>query len=181
MEQMNNTGAEKSAPFVLGPMKASDVFQMVRILRVLGFNEIGKLLDPKKRKDLAFKKPQTRGNGGGLVDLPRDKWTEAMIAAETRYQVAMSSLLMEVIGMILDHITDPECEKAIFTLLASCTGATVEEIRNMDAVCFIDLLDQYVSREEFSDFFMRAWKLLSRSGNTGSQISSSVATAIRSL
>ena len=75
----------------------------------------------------------------------------------------------------------PECEKAIFTLLANCTGTTVEEIRNMDAVSFIDLLDQYVSREEFGDFFMRAWKLLSRSGNTNLQISSSADTLIRSL
>ena len=181
MGQVDNAGAERSAPFVLGPMRAADVFQLVRILRVMGFNQIGNLLDPKKRRDLSYKKPQMRGEGGTLVDLPRDQWTEAMVAAETKYQLAMSSLLMDVIDMILDHIANPECEKAIFTLLANCTGATVEEIRNMDAVSFIDLLDQYVSREEFGDFFMRAWKLLSRSGNTNSQISSSADTLIRSL
>lgn len=176
---MNENGAEKSAPFILHEIKAPEVFQMVRILKLLGFGEISGLADNRTRQALSYKAPMMQVKGGGTEPLPRDQWTEAQIEAETKYQVALSGILIKVIGLIIERIGNPELETAVYTLLALGTGAEVKQIRALDAVDFIDLLDRYVSREGFSDFFTRAWKLFARSENQSSQISSIAATAIR--
>ena len=178
-ESMRENGAEKSAPLILHEIKAPEVFQMVRILKLLGFGELSGIVDEKTRRALAYKAPLQQVKGGGTEPLPRDQWTEAQIEAETRYQVALSGVLMKVLGLIIERIGNPELETAVYGLLALGTGANAKQIRALDALDFIDLLDRYVSREGFSDFFTRAWKLFVRSENQSSQISSIAATAIR--
>ena len=179
IDDMKENGAEKSAPLILHEIKAPEVFQMVRILKLLGFGEISGLVDDRARRALSYKVPMRQVKGGNMEPLPRDEWTEAQIEAETRYQVALSGILMKVLGLIIERIGDPELETAVYGLLALGTGADVKQIRALDGIDFIDLLDRYVSREGFSDFFTRAWKLFVRSENQSSPISSIAATAIR--
>lgn len=179
IDGMRENGAERSAPLILREIKAPEVFQMVRILKLLGFGELSGLVDDRTRRALSYKAPMMQTAGGEVKPLPRDRWTEAQVEAETRYQVALSAILMRVLGLVIERIGSPELETAVYTLLALNTGADVKQIRTLDAVDFIDLLDGYVSREGFSDFFTRAWKLFARSENQSSQISSIAATAIR--
>lgn len=181
MAEMTMTGAACAAPLILNDIKAPEVFQMVRIMKILGFNEIGSLADQKTRRDLSYTPPKQQKQGGVLEDLPRELWTEAQVEAETRYQIALSGIVMKVMGLIIERIGNPEFENAVYSLLAYGTGTDVARIRKLDAVDFIDLLDRYISREGFSDFFMQAWKLFARSGKKNSQISAIAATVIRQV
>lgn len=181
MSQMGNTGADVSAPLVLGPMKAPDVFRILRILKILGFDSLSGLIDAKTQKDLSFKPPQMLDKDGRFTGLPRDKWTESQILAETRYQTALSRVMLNFIGVLLDRFGDPNLEAAVYDLLAAGAGVTAGDIKSMDAGAFLDLVDRYVTREEFGDFFTQAWRLLTRSESTASPISSIGGTLIRSV
>ena len=144
----------------LRDLKAADVWQLVRILGKLGIKEFVKTIDKKDIEALSYKKPMMRVNGKE-VPLPKEKYTEAQIEAETRAEVVWDKLLMEVMGFLVENITN--CEHDVNKLLAIGTGSTVEEISSMDAIEYVELIEQYIYREGFYDFFMRAWRLLDRS------------------
>ena len=157
-------GAEKSAP-LLYEISAPEVFQMVRILRILGFDNVNSLVDAKTRRDLSYSPPKMM-KGGKQTDLPRGKWTEAQLEAETRYQVAVSGLVIRLMEIMVDKFGDPEFEIAVYTLLAMGTRTDKEQIRGLSGIAFVTLLNDYISREDFADFFREAWKLFSRSAST---------------
>ena len=165
---------------MLNEIKAPEVFQMVRILRILQLNNLSGLADPKTRRALGFKTPKMMKDGQ-QVDLPRDKWTEAQVKAETDYHLALGSLLMKVMDLMMSRFGDPEFEKAVYTLLAMGTRTDPARIQNLSGVEFVMLLDEYISREEFADFFRQAWKLFSRSVSTNLKTSFTDGIALQNV
>lgn len=143
----------------LRELKAADVWQLVRILGKLRIKEFAKTIDKKDIEALDYKKPMMRVNGKE-VPLPKEKYTEAQIEAETRAEIVWDKLMMDVIGFLIENMGN--CEYDVNKLLAMGTGSTTEEISAMDAIEYIELIEQYIYREGFYDFFMRAWKLLDR-------------------
>ena len=158
MENINETGAEKFAPvFNLRKLKATDVFQMVRILSKIGLKDASKAIDKDTMKALKFKAP-TMMEDDKEVPLPREKWTEAQEMAESDAEAASDQVLLQAIGLVVDHIGN--CENEIFKILADGLEKTTDEVKNMEAAEFMQLIYCYIGRESFKDFFMQAWKLL---------------------
>lgn len=79
METMNSTiqavGSEPAA-FVLSPLKSTDVWQMVRILKRIDITGAVKSIDPELLKFLDYH-PPTMMQDGEEVPLPENKWTKA--------------------------------------------------------------------------------------------------------
>ena len=165
---MNNdmvgTGAEvnSASVFELKPLQASDLFQMIRILRKLGISDIRSYLKPELISALDFKKPTMLDENGKEVDLPIDQWNDRQIEAQTRSERAQEELSMTILGMIVDRV--PECEVEIYQLLANASGMDFKTMRSMPIMDFMNLLYAYVGRSEFKDFFMQAVKLLRSPG-----------------
>lgn len=160
-ENVIMTGEGTTSPqFVIRDFKSTDVWQMTRVIGKIGIQNIRKNIDPEIVKASMFKKPQMLGKDGEMVDLPRDKWTEAQIEAELRAEMANDEVVYAVLGLLFDNIGN--CERDVNKLLADGIGVDIDEIYNMDASVYMELITQYVTREGFRDFFTQAWNLVKK-------------------
>ena len=161
MNQLNNTGEASASPnFVIRDLKSGDLWQMTRVLSKIGIRDFAQGIDPSVIKASQFKAPQTMDKDGNLHPLPRDRWTEAQIDAEMRAEMANNEMLWSILGMLMDHIGD--CEGEVNKLLANGAGLTVAEIEAMPVDDYMQLIDAYISRDGFRDFFMQALRLLDK-------------------
>lgn len=154
-------GEVKASPkFIIRNLKSKDVWQMTRIIRKLGISNLRDSV-PKDILQKAFATtPTMMAEDGSIVPLPREKWTEAQIDAETEMLLAENEILWALLGILIDNIGG--CENEINQLLADGIGVSVAEISNMDANDYLELIHAYISREGFKDFFMQAWNLFQR-------------------
>lgn len=154
-------GEVKASPkFIIRDLKSKDVWQMTRIIRKLGIVNLREAV-PKDILHKAFlETPSMMADDGSIVPLPRERWTEAQIDAETEMLIAQDDLLWTLLGILVDNIGG--CENEINQLLADGIGVSVAEISNMDANEYLELIHAYISREGFKDFFMQAWNLFQR-------------------
>ena len=124
--------------YTLGKFKATDIFTMATLLSKIGLgkmaNEFGKENILKLIADAKGKKKED-------------------VATLTGMQ-----LLLQVAEIILANLDT--CETEVFKLLSSVTGASVEELKELDADVFIELIIEVVQMQQFKDFFKRASGLL---------------------
>lgn len=64
--------------------------------------------------------------------------------------IAGLQVVLEIANIIVCHI--PEVEKDIFTLLASVSGLTVDEVRAFDLATFTEMVIDFIKKPEFKDF-----------------------------
>lgn len=153
-----NTIPEK--PYVLRGIKAPDVYQLVRVMSKIGVVEILDSL-PSDLLDAAHFTAPTMMQKGEEVEMPSHLWTEANHRRHEKALSAQSQLAIITIGLVLEHFAD--CEKELNTLLANSINESIDVINDMDGKVFLRLLNDYIAREEFSDFFTEALRLLSAS------------------
>lgn len=175
METMNTNVIEaagsESAAFVLSPLKSSDVWQMVRILKRIDITGAVKSIDPELLKSLDYKAP-TMMRGGEEVPLPEEKYTRAQKKEKEKAEEARDKLLWQILEILMDNIG--ACEDDVNKMLATGIGKDVAFIRAMDATDYIDLIMQFVTREEFGDFFTHAIKSLQKLNSSRSSIAGAV-------
>lgn len=178
METMNSTtqavGSEPAA-FVLSPLKSTDVWQMVRILKRIDITGAVKSIDPELLKFLDYH-PPTMMQDGEEVPLPENKWTKAQKKVHEKAMDARDKFMWAILGVLMNNLD--ACENDVNTMLASSIGQDASFIRSMGANDYIDLIVQYVTREEFADFFMHAAKLLQKMEPSQNSIANAV-TLIR--
>lgn len=157
-KNMNSTeAAGNSAAFVLSDLRADDVWQMVRVLKKLDLASAKDALDADVLKKAQFKSP-TMMKDGKIVPLPIEKWTPAQKKAYREADAAKDAVLWQILGVIMDNI--PDCKDDINKLLAMGCGCEVDDISGMDAIAYVDLIAQYVTRDGFKDFFTHALNLV---------------------
>ena len=154
---VEKAGADQSAPVLsLRTPTADDLFTLVRLIDKIGLMDARTTAISKFYKDTSFKMPKMIDKDGKEVDLPHDQWTEGQIRALSEASKAATVLrttLMKAVTMNFDKVKDE-----VLSLLASGYGIQVEEIPE-DGVAFEKMLSDYIDREGFRDFFIRALKL----------------------
>ena len=124
--------------YTLGKFKATDVFTMAKLLSKIG---LGKIADNFGRENIL-----------SIVNANKGKSKED-VAAVTGMQ-----MVLQIAEVILSHID--ECETEIFKLLSSVTGATPDELKELDAEVFAELIIEVIKLQQFKDFFKAASGLL---------------------
>ena len=170
MSNTNEAGADAPA-IVLRDLKSSDVWQLVRVLRKFKLAEAVKLIDKDTLKKSKFEVP-TKMVDGEIVPMPQDEWTSAQRKAFRAAKAANDELVWQVLDIVINNISG--CEDEVNKLLAMGIDKDINYIRNMDAVDYLNLIVQYVTREGFSDFFMQAQNLLGKVGASQNSIASAV-------
>ena len=163
MSEMTDQAGAQAPAFVLHNLKSTDLWQLVRILRRLNIRELAHVVDEKTMKASRFEVPMEL-TADGVKPLPREQWTAAQIKAEEAAKAANDEIMWAGIGYLVDHIGS--CEEDVAKLLAMGTGTTVDDIRAMDAGDYLQLIVQYVTRENFTDFFTQARALLDKVGSS---------------
>lgn len=148
--------ADKAADFNMQPLTAADVWDFARIIGKIGLKQVMESIPEDLIKKTRFTKPMMQ-KGGKFVEMPRSKWTDRQIQAETDAEIARDQLSLSIVAAVMDNIG--VCEDDVNNLLARSIGKTKDDVVKMPAGDYIDLISQFTSRDEFSDFFERALKL----------------------
>ena len=73
-------------------------------------------------------------------------------------EAAGIQVMTEIADVVISHLA--VCEKELLALLASVTGKTAEELRNLEISEFIELIIAFIRKEEFMDFFRAVYSAL---------------------
>lgn len=121
--------AEKAYTF--RKLGALDIAPMCKIIGKIGITEFGKCFESETVLNL-IKQMKGQKNAAQIQD------------------IAGLQVVLEIANIIVCHI--PEVEKDIFTLLASVSGLTVDEIRAFDLATFTEMVIDFIKKPEFKDF-----------------------------
>ena len=125
--------------FTLGKFKSIDVFTMATLLSKIGLGKISETIGVDNLMDIGKK---IKG-AGKTAD------ANAIVGMQMALQIA------EILLGNLD-----KCEKELFTLLSRISGLSVDEVKDLDAEIFAQLIIEVIQLEQFKDFFKAASRLL---------------------
>lgn len=158
----------------LRPLNSSDLWQMVRILGKLNIRNLRDSIDTSLLKKARFEAPK-KMEGGEMVPLPESEWTAAQIKAFNAAASAKDTITWQIMDVLVNNIGN--CEQEVNALLASGAGVSVDEITAMPPLEYLELIEQYVSREDFRDFFTKAVNSLGKK-NVSQNITASAAALL---
>ncbi len=123
-------------------LESKDVFLMTKIISKIGINNFGGCLEKDSVKS-AIKKMTGKGE--------KDNENEN---AFTLIGITVSMEIADVIFSNLD-----KCQNDIYKLLSQTSNVKFSEFESMDAVVFLEMVVDFIKKEEFKDFFRVASKL----------------------
>lgn len=124
--------------YTLGKFKSTDVFVMATLLSKIG---LGKAADSFGRDNIISILNENKGK------------KKEDISAYTGMQ-----MILQIADIVLANLD--KCEGEIFRLLSSVTGADIDELRDLDAEVFVDVIIDVLTMKQFKDFFKAASRLL---------------------
>ena len=133
------TAEETAKRYTFRMLSAEDVFVMLRILGKIGIKELKGCFDGDSLEMLAASFKGAGNNEKFLVGIG-------------------VSVGFDVVDIVLNNL--PKCEKEIYQLLAqTAEGVTEAEIR-ADALLFMEMLVDFVKKDEFPAFIKVVSRLL---------------------
>ena len=131
---------ELAKPYTFRKLNATDMFLMFKIISKIGINEFMTCFENQNVMKVL---------GKLSVEEKSDKEGE-MIAA--------GAVVLEMVNIILGNVH--KCENEIYSLLASVSDLTVEEITaEGNAVMFVEMVIDFLKKEEFPSFIKAVSKL----------------------
>lgn len=119
--------------FEFRPLNSTDVFPMFKILGKIGINEFTSCLQNEDVKKLLSGESGENASIFGV------------------------SVMLEIANVVVTNI--PKCEAEIYQLLASVSGMTVKQIKELGFASFMEMVIEFVKKEEFRDFIKVVSKL----------------------
>ena len=134
------TVSEPEKPYTFRKLGSDDVFLMFRIISKIGINEFTACLGKESVIDTIK----------GMNKDEKESDTGAMIA--------FTSIALEAANVVLANIG--KCREDIYNMLANTSNLTVDEIRaEGNAALFLEMLIDFIKKEEFGDFIKVVSKL----------------------
>ena len=152
----------------LRDLAADDLFPMVALLSKIGMSELMERIGTDLVEAAKFSQPVRIGKGGKTTPIPKKEWTEGQLRAEAKADAARSRIIAIGVETVLSNFG--MCKDEIYSLLASGYSVSVEDIASLTLSELLGLLDRYINREAFADFFMQALRLVSHTGTFISRI-----------
>ena len=137
---MNENLNEQAKTYELRDLMADDLFPMFQILSKIGIKEFKHCFESDEVKGVIAK--MSSGEKKGKNDV---------VALGLSVGLDIASVLMSNIG---------KCKDDLYQLLASLSGKTAKEIARLPMKTFFEMVMDVVRKEEFTDFFQAASKLL---------------------
>ena len=134
MEAANQVQPEK--PYKFRRLSTQDIFPMLRLLNKIGLKD---LRDNENIKNIIalFSSTTAKKN----IDVNK---------------IGMD-VFLEIACLITDNI--PKCEVELYTILSNTSDRTVDEIKAQDMAVTLEMIVDFIRKEEFGDFFKVVLKL----------------------
>ena len=128
------TEAQEAAK--LRDLEAKDIFSMLAVIKAIGVKEFR-----------------------GIFDRPeiQNAINSAELDSESGLEAVGLSVMMELVGVFVDNLGN--AEQQIYSLLASLSGLTAQEVAALPMMEFVDMLIELFKKDEFADFIQAASKL----------------------
>lgn len=123
---------EIQKPYTFRKLNATDIFPMSKIIGKIGIDKFTESLG----KD-SVKKALGSVTGG-------DDVTEADASA------VGISVILEIVNVICGNLA--ACEADIYDMLARTSNLSVEEIKELDFVVFMEMIIDFIKKDEFKGF-----------------------------
>jgi hypothetical protein len=134
-----NTEVIDAKTYEFRRLNATDIFLMVKIIGKIGVSELAECFREGSLKD-AFVK---------IFDKRVKEAAENENTEENLTTIGMS-VAFELANTVIQNL--PNCETEIYQLLSQVSNKKVNDIKNMDAVVFFEMIIDFVKKEEFKDF-----------------------------
>lgn len=126
-------------PYTFRPLEAPDIFPMFKIIKAIGINEFTACFEKDGIKNLIA---SMTGEGGNQDQMS---------------SIVGISVVLEIADVIIGNI--PKCENEIYQLLSQTSGMTIPKIKKMGMVVFVEMVIDFIQKEEFKDFIKVVSKL----------------------
>ena len=127
---------EEVKPYTFRPLETTDIFPMFRLLNKMGFKDF-KDNDGLKKLVFMF----SGGTVNGKVDV----------------DALGIDIFFEIAAIICESI--PKIETELYTLLSNVAGVKPEDIKKQSPAVTMEMIIDFVKKEEFKDFFKVVSKL----------------------
>jgi len=132
--------AEAEKPYKFRKLSSEDLFLMFKIIGAIGINEFKS----------CFTSLSVLKTVGKMADDEKKNERGAVLAGV--------SVMLEAGNVILNNIG--KCKDDIYKLLVNTSNITIEELKaEGNAVLFMEMLKNFLKKEEFPDFFKVVSKL----------------------
>ena len=122
-------------PYTFRRLSTQDMFPMFKVISKLGikqFQENGGI------KDIALR----------FVGDNKDNINPTALGID---------IVLEIASLIIENL--PKCEVEIYQLLSQTSNLTVEDIKNQDMAITLEMIVDFIKKDEFGDFFKVVSKL----------------------
>lgn len=119
-------------------LQASDLFGMVRILNGIGLSKIKSAVDFDKIKEARKSMNEENAN-------------------EIASQVG-TDIVLSIVGLMFENL--PDVESDVYKFIGGVANMKPADVAKLDINVFMDLILDIFKKEEFTDFFKRASKLI---------------------
>lgn len=130
-------------PYTFRLLGAPDIFLMAKIIKTIGIKEF-----------------KTCFEAEGITSMIQNMMMEQKEAGEDDSNIISVGVgvALEIADVILGNL--PKCEKDIYQLLSQTSNLSVEEIKAPgNAVMFLEMVIDFIKKEEFRDFIKVVLKL----------------------
>jgi hypothetical protein len=135
---------EEPKPYTFRKLNSTDLFPMIQLISKIGLDELTTVFDKNMIKNIVDKAKVEAGSSG-----------------DAQFIVGLD-VFLKLANKILEHI--PDCQREIYTLLSNVSGMSKTDLEQLDLAVFAEMILDFVTKEEFKDFFKVASKFVKRLG-----------------
>lgn len=144
---------EEVKKYTLRKLNSTDLFPMIKIISKIGLDELTQVFESDSIKDLITKAKSEIKEGS---EEPEGDETKE---GKNQFMVGVG-IALKLANKILEHI--PSCEREIYMLLGNVSGMSIDEVKVLGLDVFMEMLIDFIMKDEFKSFFKVASKYIKR-------------------
>lgn len=141
-EKVVDETVEREKPYKFRALAAPDAFPMLKIISLIGINEFM----------MCFKNEEVKNTILTLFKKNKDKKDEDKKDEDKKDMISIVGITvaLEITNVIMGNL--PKCETYIFQLLSQTSNLSVDEVKALSFADFMEMIIDFVKKEEFVDF-----------------------------
>lgn len=143
---------ERAKPYTFRRLNSTDLFPMIKIISKIGLGELTQVFEGDAIKNLMAQAKQIKSS---------DNAEQTEQPKQQNFVIGVG-VALKLANKIMEHI--PLCEQEIYTLLSRVSGMSVEEVQNLSIDVFMEMILDFIMKEEFKDFFRVASGCINKLG-----------------
>ena len=144
---------EETKPYVLRKLGAPDLFPMIKIISKIGIDELSTVLEGNFVQNIM---DDVRSKQAEQSEQNDAEQAEKKSGNEL-FQIGVG-IALKIANKILERI--PSCESEIYMLLGNVSGLGVEGVKALDLDVFLEMIIDFIMKDEFKSFFKVASKYI---------------------